>query len=107
MRIEKYVIPKLDPPEVFYSGTEISRAEAKELGLVRYFTGKPCNKGHVAERHTSSAACIECTLRRHRTREYRDDMREVIQHLCETDESFVERRRKWSREWWRKNKAKV
>ena len=26
----------------------------------RYFTGKPCKKGHVSERYTSTSACCEC-----------------------------------------------
>jgi hypothetical protein len=29
----------------------ISRAEAKARGLTRYFTGKPCKYGHIAERY--------------------------------------------------------
>ena len=38
----------------------ISRSHAKEQGLVRYFTGKPCAKGHLAERRVSNWMCIEC-----------------------------------------------
>jgi hypothetical protein len=38
----------------------ISRAEAKAKGLKRYFTGKPCKHGHVAERQVSNATCVEC-----------------------------------------------
>lgn len=34
--------------------------EAKNVGVVRYFTGKPCKYGHVAERKTASGNCIEC-----------------------------------------------
>jgi 5-methylcytosine-specific restriction endonuclease McrA len=26
----------------------------------RYFTGKPCSRGHVAERYVSSNGCVEC-----------------------------------------------
>lgn len=37
-----------------------TRAEAKEKGLKRYFTGTPCRNGHVAERYSSSGRCIEC-----------------------------------------------
>jgi 5-methylcytosine-specific restriction endonuclease McrA len=40
--------------------TIISRAEAKAQGLLRYFTGKPCERGHVAERIISSYKCLEC-----------------------------------------------
>jgi len=37
----------------------ISRKEAKERGLKRYFTGKPCKNGHVSERYVGSG-CVEC-----------------------------------------------
>lgn len=37
----------------------ISRKEAKALGLKRYFTGKPCCRGHVAERYTTGN-CLDC-----------------------------------------------
>lgn len=38
----------------------ISRKEAIERGLKRYFTGKPCKRGHVAQRIISSWYCLEC-----------------------------------------------
>lgn len=38
----------------------ITRAEAKTLGLKRYYTGVPCTNGHISERQTSSGACIAC-----------------------------------------------
>ena len=41
----------------------ISRAEAKARGFKRYFTGKPCRRGHVAERRTcGDGECITCTV---------------------------------------------
>jgi hypothetical protein len=43
----------VDPPRI------ISRVEAKALGLKRFFTGKPCRHGHVAERLVTYA-CMEC-----------------------------------------------
>lgn len=42
---------------------KITRAEAKAAGLVRYFTGKPCPHGHVAERFASYGQCVECTVK--------------------------------------------
>lgn len=39
----------------------ISKKKAKETGLKRYFTGKPCRRGHILERFVSSGACIKCT----------------------------------------------
>jgi hypothetical protein len=37
-----------------------TRKEAKEQGLSRYFTGKPCKYGHVSERSTSTRICVIC-----------------------------------------------
>jgi hypothetical protein len=39
----------------------ISQNEAKIKGLTRYYTGKRCKNGHIAERLASSKACIECS----------------------------------------------
>lgn len=39
----------------------MKRSEAKALGLTRYFTGKPCPRGHIEERMTSSGRCHRCT----------------------------------------------
>ena len=38
----------------------ISRKDAKAQGLKFYFTGKPCERGHVVERAVGNAGCIEC-----------------------------------------------
>ena len=38
----------------------VSLAEARAKGLKHYFTGKCCSKGHVAQRFTSTRACIDC-----------------------------------------------
>jgi hypothetical protein len=46
----------------------IGRDEAKALGLKRYFTGKPCKHGHVAERY-AGGPCVECI--REQRREWR------------------------------------
>ena len=46
----------------------ISRKEAKAQGLKRYFTGKPCKYGHVAERTVSSRECLKCSVERGRNR---------------------------------------
>jgi len=40
----------------------ISRAEAREQGLKRYFTGEPCKHGHLEERNTKSGACNSCVI---------------------------------------------
>ncbi len=43
-----------EPPRI------ISRADARALGLARYFTGMPCRRGHTAERYASVGICVKC-----------------------------------------------
>lgn len=38
----------------------ISREDAIAAGSKRYFTGKPCKRGHVSERKVSDHACLAC-----------------------------------------------
>ncbi|WP_424362974.1 HNH endonuclease [Methylocystis parvus] len=46
--------------KVFDEATpRVTLADARALGLKRYFTGTPCKQGHVAERYLSSN-CVEC-----------------------------------------------
>lgn len=37
-----------------------SRRAAIESKSKKFFTGKPCRNGHVAERYTSTGGCVEC-----------------------------------------------
>lgn len=46
----------------------ISRKEAIKRGLKRFFTGKPCPRGHVALRYLASKKCIECARAEQRIR---------------------------------------
>ena len=41
------------------------------LGQTRYFTGKPCKYGHVAERLVSTKTCVACKAQRERNRPVR------------------------------------
>lgn len=40
----------------------ISRQDAITAGLVRYFTGEPCKRGHVAPRTVKNATCTKCQV---------------------------------------------
>lgn len=48
---------------------------AREEGLSHYFTGKPCSKGHVSSRLTSTRVCTECS------KAYAKRYRETTSHL--------------------------
>ena len=49
----------------------ISLAEARAIGYKRYFTGKPCKRGHVSERYTNSKHCIQCLKERNKSPAFR------------------------------------
>jgi len=38
----------------------MKKREAKALNLKFYNTGKPCKHGHLSDRYTSTAVCVEC-----------------------------------------------
>ena len=37
-----------------------TRKDAANLGMDKYYTGKPCSRGHVALRNTRTGACCHC-----------------------------------------------
>jgi hypothetical protein len=39
----------------------ITKEEAAQQGLSRYFTGKPCRNGHISERYTKGGQCAFCS----------------------------------------------
>lgn len=51
----------------------ISKSEAKAAGLNRYFTGKPCPQGHIAERMVTNKSCVSCLNGRKRVRPYNSE----------------------------------
>lgn len=54
----------------------ITRKEARAQGLKRYFTGAPCKRGHIAERHVSNLTCIECGKEKQRAAQWHVKNRE-------------------------------
>lgn len=62
----------------------ISRKEAKERGLKRYFTGKPCKHGHTSERNATTGKCLEChkaRMKSSRADYYKSSEYEIIERL--------------------------
>jgi hypothetical protein len=71
----------------------ITRKQAREQGLTRYFTGKPCKNGHIAERFASKGICLECN-RAHNTALREDGYhRDYYAKRMETDEGFRQAKR--------------
>ncbi|MDO3431151.1 hypothetical protein QWJ46_00490 [Rhizobium sp. CBN3] len=71
-----------------------TRAEAKALGGIHYYTGKPCKHGHIDVRYTTDGACAECArikgLRRYyeNWEENKSKTREYMNRRYAEDEAF-------------------
>lgn len=75
----------------------VTRDQAVAQGLKRYFTGEPCSRGHISERHVSSKACLECAKENMaHFREVNPERAKAIQVKSESvnREKRVEKRRK-------------
>ena len=68
----------------------VSRAKAKEQGLKRYFTGKPCKRGHVCERQVSNKTCVQCQQDR-------------VAKYQQTSENYRRYHKSYAHEWYLKN----
>jgi hypothetical protein len=69
----------------------IQRKVAKEKGVKKFFTGNPCNRGHLVERRTVNGACLLCE------QEDRDkNQKEISKRFRENHkEEFNEYQRRW------------
>jgi hypothetical protein len=76
----------------------ISCAEAKQRGLTRYFTGKPCPKGHVALRRTATAICTECENAKRRAWHEANRAKER-ERVTAWTRANLERKREGERKW--------
>lgn len=83
-----------------------SQVEAKAIGATRYFTGKPCPKGHIAPRFTANFGCGECL--RERSKNYFHENRD---HALSVNKQYVhanpEDNARRSRQWYASNRDKA
>lgn len=54
----------------------VSRDEALEYGLTRYFDGSTCKRGHISERCTSNRQCLSCVAEKRNSKEYKEAKRD-------------------------------
>lgn len=71
----------------------ITRVQALELGLSRFFTGNPCKRGHISERKTKSNNCIECE--KLLARGNPNKLAYMRQYIAKNKEQENDRCRKW------------
>jgi hypothetical protein len=76
------------------------RKAAQTIGKTRYFTGKPCPAGHIAERLVSSGGCIICAaIRRQRMLSPTVEKKRQYRHHYSITHSvqITDRVRRWRR----------
>lgn len=87
----------------------ITRQEAKEKGLSRYYTGKACVNGHVSTRNTKNGTCHEC-CRTSKTRKaycanyYKANKDRLDSKMRMWNNENRERRREITRKWDKANR---
>jgi len=78
-----------------------TRKEARAAGLKRYYTGKPCKRGHVAERLVSNWSCLDC-LRDAKAYDRRANPEKLANRrrawVTKNPERHAENRQRWLRE---------
>jgi 5-methylcytosine-specific restriction endonuclease McrA len=82
----------------------IQIAEARSLGLKKYYTGRPCPNGHITDRYTNNASCVVCQyeIRRkwvknnlEKVRKYGRDCARRNWAIPEKRKQSIARSRKW------------
>lgn len=72
----------------------IKRSVAITLGLPRYFTGKACKHGHVAERYTQGRVCIECSQLNSASYQINNKEKELIRSRRRRKDNLEQERRR-------------
>jgi len=84
----------------------VTRAEAKIMGAKRYLTGKPCPRGHVAERYTLNGGCLMC--RRENTKAWcAANKNERVKYMAIYRKKHKDKIAKSKAAYWENNKDKV
>lgn len=78
----------------------ISRKDARQKGLRRYFTGKPCKHGHLTHRSVSCAICAACERDRQNAKRKRNPEKEKA--LCKAwakrnPEKYIAHAHRWKK----------
>lgn len=76
----------------------ISREQALAVGRTRYFSGKPCKNGHIAERMVANFTCVIC-LKDQRLDNLRRRRRERPGSLSDRDKRANQRHKDYKLQW--------
>jgi hypothetical protein len=93
-----------------------TRKDARQEGATKYYTGKPCKRGHISARNTASGDCLECVKEKYHTNleKYRERARDSywkhrekrLQYNRRYNEDNRQRKRNYAKEYHHKNRKK-
>lgn len=90
-----------------------ARQQAKEKGLMFYFTGKPCKRGHVANRRVTNCMCYECELiantekAGYKKQWYEKNKQKILTKAAQSYEDNPERKIAYARAYQKQNLRKI
>lgn len=84
----------------------ITRQEALDLGLDKFFTGEPCLHGHLAFRYVKDKGCVECACQRGRAwaRNNKEKHLEISRRWKKSNPTKV---LKWKTSWRKRSKQSI
>lgn len=97
----------------------ISKKQAIELGVTKYYTGKPCRRFHDSERFCKGGECVKCRIlrvtseyfilnKRLKAREkYRENIESIRAEKAEWRERNREKIKEYHKAWRDKNRDRV
>lgn len=93
----------------------ILRQDAISKGYIRYFTGNPCNRGHISERYVSNNTCVDCIsknqksdkVKDYKRRHYQDNREYYIKKTKNNREKNIEMYRKLESDYQKRNLKKI
>lgn len=74
----------------------ISREDARAKGLILFFTGTPCRRGHICERYVKAYTCVECSQLPQRKATVK----------AYDAANYLEKRKPYHKEWRTKNRKR-
>lgn len=93
-----------DRPHVTPDRLPSSRAEARELGSMFYFTGRKCWRGHIAPRYTVDCHCLDCNDIYFAQEHVKEQMREQVRRWEEANKEHAQAK---ARERYERNKEQI
>jgi len=79
----------------------IGPKRAKKLCLDRYFTGKPCDRGHLSERFVGNSGCLVC-----REEYYQDNKGKIQEYQKEYSKEYRQENKEYLKEYRQENKER-